>query len=281
MCLRAIFINLQNGVKSKVMRAVSGADLAANSKTATWLNQATHSSVAIAACLGFFIQTRLSLESAIIIDMISFIIGGASSIVLVNLAIPEAAPSPQGNPNILIHYFQKFKLLATADLLLALSFAGLSTLIFKLSQTSSSIIALLYLLYGGGLVLAGPLGRAKQVTQKHSIIWLTLAAMFVTLSAAYTMTYPLLLAFGLLITAYWVLFNRYSALIQHKAPSEKVASIVSARNITMVLVLACGEFVSGRITGVISLQIELFVRAVLCIVAVFLFWRFPEEFKAA
>jgi hypothetical protein len=279
LCIRSTCITIQSGLKSKVMRAYSGNEVKTNSKTAALLNQATQGSFAFAAALAFFLKNEVSFGFIIIFDFISFVIGGLSVLTTVNLSLPSHGANTKAKESLLREYFGFFRKIAYADVLLTVSVAGLSTLIYKIANYSGAKISLLNVIYGSTLILISQLGNTEAFRKRHRIKWGVLCLSLFGLAFNYTNPPLMYISFTFVLFCYWLLYNKYSALIQHKSPPDKLAGFVSARNIMIAVIAVAGEFATGQVSKIITLNEELLVRSLVALFGLIVFWSFEDEFS--
>ena len=68
--------------------------------------------------------------------------------------------------------------------------------------------------------------------------------------------------------SYWLLFHRFSTLIQIKTPETLMASVTSARHVQMITVLALGEIAVGYWQSQMPMAWEGSWRAIVCLIVV-------------
>jgi MFS family permease len=276
LCVRSVFVNIQSSSRSQLMRHFSGDDVKKNSKTAIALNQATHGAFFIAALISFLV-VDLDLRWVIAADFLTFIIGGLGAIFI---ADTSKFATPNSHPfQFLANFYRLLPKVALADLLLSLSFCGLSVLIYKLSAGSAVMTTVLNLCYGLGVWVSGQTAHFSLLRKRHTTYWAILAITFVLLHFVIH-TPPLLTGLSMILFAtYWALYHRYSSLIQARAPQNLIGGIVAARNVQMLTVLIAGEFIFGQISHSFSLQNEILLRAALATLALIITFRQKNTFQ--
>lgn len=260
--LRSALINLQTAGRTRLIRDFSGESEVVNSRTAVALNQAIHGAFFFAAVLSLMAH-NVDLRYIIIFDFLTFVLGG-----LVALTLNEVKPieSKVNRPFDFFDHLYKFApTVAVFDLALSIVFCGLSILIYKMSLKSSIGIVYLNLAYGFGVWVAGYLEKQGPVRKAHSIFWMILVFCFLGLSLTIS-NYFLMMIFACpLFITYWILYHRYSGLIQIRAPRNLVGGISAARGIQMISILIVGELIFGKTSEFLPLPDELTLRAVICL----------------
>jgi predicted MFS family arabinose efflux permease len=134
------------------------------------------------------------------------------------------------------------------------------------------------MLFGLAVWFSAFLERKTPVRHHHAAVWSILAASFVSLGFAAGDDLWLILALVVMKdTAYWVLYHRYTAQIQHAAPQELMAAVVSARLALTIGILCIGEVLVGAIDTSLSIQLECYVRLAVCLAGVVLAARASQQ----
>jgi hypothetical protein len=70
-------------------------------------------------------------------------------------------------------------------------------------------------------------------------------------------------------SAYWTLFHRLTSRFQAHSKIDEVGKIMGARALVINFILASGEALTGKIAQFLSVSEDLFVRASICLLALF------------
>lgn len=262
--LRASVLAVQGGVRSKLMRELSGDSALQNSRTAVWLNKVTHGSIVIASVLSLWVVRHGSMEAAILIDFASFIVNG---IIMWRLPMQASAVVPPMKwYSAFVNLYRYVGNVALFDLFLAVVMMGTNLFIVRLAGDHPERTSIYFLAYGIAIWVAGFADRAFFPKLNDGWIWSIIALSYVGIVRNTHDVYLTFVCALILYLAYWLLFHRYSARIQHQAPAHLVAGIATARNSQMLAILVAGEFFVGTLAKAMPIELEGGWRALLCVV---------------
>jgi hypothetical protein len=105
-------------------------------------------------------------------------------------------------------------------------------------------------------------------------IWPLYSLAFLSLSFAHT-DMQKLICLGVVFIFYALLMHIYISKWQHESPLESIANIFSIRSIILTLTLGIGELLAGKLSNLISLSTELYLRSfvALSFFCIFLYFR--------
>lgn len=264
--VRAAVIAIQSGSRSRIMKDLSGEDLATNSRTATWLNQVTHGSIAISALISFYAVQTFDFRWLILFDGITFVICGV---------IIWWLPIGSGRQELSVQkgWFESFSDLyrfapevAKADLALAAGNAGLTMFLVRLSGPRPELVTFYLFSYGLAVWIAGSLVHRGVLRSRHISIWMAMGVGYILVGISRDHSIATFASLFFVYTCYWLLFHRYSGQLQHQTASGRVGGVMMARNVQMLAVLVIGEFAVGAVSNTASIEIDIGIRLAIFIV---------------
>lgn len=271
--VRAAVLPLQQGARSKISKSIAGQEFAKNLKTAIWLNKATQGATVFSALICLYAIKALTFEWLIIFDGLTFLLS-----TLLLLALPDFITSSQvsATPVSSISVFSKLKYLyqfnrkaATLDFLLSLVFTGVNLTVVRLAGSQKEMIPLLVAVGGVCLWLAGPIAAHRNFEKFHGALWLLFGLSWATfgVGSGHWSFALLLIPFVLQRLSFFALNHRYSGMIQHDTPHEKLGSVVNARLFQSTALLSLGDLavgVAGSLGGSIPLSVDAIWRVIIC-----------------
>jgi hypothetical protein len=274
--LRGAVAATQQGSRAKISKLLSDGTFKSDSRHAMLLNKMTQGATIFAALAGWLVYRYGSLETAILIDATTFLIGG-----LVILLIPKSVdtistPVNRGRGLItdkfanLYHFAPRA---ARLDLLLAFVSCGAAMFAGRLAASEPIWAAAIMGVYGAAVWVGGTIEAGIGRYIPESVAWLLLGATLfgATLLSETNLVWTVAVIFIKDIVK-WILFHRYSAEIQHKIPAQRIASAYSTRMFQISAVAAAGEMLVGWASTWLPLTYDGLLRGGVCaVVALYLF----------
>lgn len=264
---RSSVVVLQTGARGRIAKALGSHSLVANSKSAVWLNKATHGAAIFGGVIGWLFVRYGNFEHVILFDLTTFLVAGVL-LWFSKIHIPNEN-SRTHKLSVFAKFHDLYRLApvpALLDLLLAIATSGMGTLVATLSDGQQELVPLFLITYGAAVWASGFLCRLEFFKEQHTALWIVLAISFVAAFASIGspfLTLPLIFIRDL---SYWSLFHRYTAQIQHATPATAIAGVSAARTVQVVAVLSIGEIGVGLWGPHITHLTEAGWRAALCLV---------------
>lgn len=281
--VRAIMVNFQTGSKVRITKLLADSSYSSNAKHAIWQMKSTQGATLFAGVAGLFLIQRLSMESAILLDLATFIINGAIMF-LVSFDRERITAALNAIPS----WKQKFSDLfiynpqaAVLDIMLAVSIAGLISFIARVSGDNHIWNAIFLTSYGLSVWVAGFLERS--FARKFSSIpfWIVLGVTFALIGQSDQPNMTVLALMFAKDISYWIILHRISGHFQADTPLASMGAVSSARFSIMVVILSIGEILVGAWSPVVPLWFETMLRAGVALsVGVYLLNRNPAGLKA-
>lgn len=259
---RGAVVSFQTGSRSKLAKIFSDGSFASNKKHAIWLNNATQGATLFGGLVGWAIVSFFDMKTAIIFDGITFFISG-----LFTFVIPDTVPDPEDLKN-RIKWQQKFIDLyrysrepAFLDIFLAMSMMGTVAFQSRIAGSNQSWIGLFLASFGLAVWVAGFLEQRLTHKIRSFPFWIVLGVCFFTLGQFPNAGPSALAIMFVKDLCYWILVHRISAHIQADTPTSQMAGVASARVTVMVGILATGEILVGAWSGIVPIEVEASLRA--------------------
>ncbi|MEK6773157.1 MAG: MFS transporter [Bdellovibrionota bacterium] len=261
--LRSFLMSFQLGSRSKISKLLSDGQYSSNSKHAIWLMKATQGATLFGGAVAFVIIKNFSLETAIIFDLITFLLNG-----FIIYTIPLENLAPEDQPQETEPWYKKFSDLfkfnkdaAILDILLALSLFGWAAFSARLAGADQSWNALFTASYGLAVWIAGFMERSFAQKINSTPFWIALSLSYLGLAIFNGPHYSTLIIVFLRDISYWIILHRISSHIQHDSPIKLMGGISSARFTIMVTILSCGEMIVGAWSKFVPLWADSGLRA--------------------
>ncbi|NJM10011.1 MAG: MFS transporter [Bdellovibrionaceae bacterium] len=266
--LRALAVGVQSTSRSRLIKLISGGNLTTEAGFAIWLNKVTQGAHALSALAALPLITYGRFEYAIVLDGISFLLGGAAAWALPDLE--KNAQRTQERLNIfgaLAQLARIHRSVFVLDVLLSASVSGTILLMVKLSGQNPTQIIIHNLLFGLCIWFASLFVHNETLRRGHVVYWITIIAGFMGLMAELG-ELPNLVFYFCAYMGYWILYHKYSVAIQTGTPQQSIGAVMAARGLLAVVVLSSGELLGGYMQDAISLRLELSIRAGIGLLAV-------------
>lgn len=276
--LKTSVISFQAGSKAKITKILSDSSYASSSKHAIWFNKATQGGTLFAGLIAWPIILHLNFETAIWLDLGTFIVNGII-VFLMPLVEEKSEPASAVVQTTILSKFTDFykynRRAATLDCLLAISMMGTTSFTARLAGSDQKWMAALIGGYGLSVWLAGFIEKSQVLKSRSLSFWFGLGVSYACLGF-----FPQqgLLTLGLAIckdTFYWLLLHRISSHIQMDTPKEIMGSVSSARVTQMILILASGELLVGTWSKIMPVAYDGLWRGTFCILVLVLM-RLPQ-----
>lgn len=261
--VRSVIVSFQIGSRTKITKLLSDSTYSSNAKHATWFNKATQGATLFSGVIAWIIISKFSFETAIILDALTFLIGGLAAILL-----PDLEKNLSRSDGHVAKWHQKFtdffaynRHAAILDIFLAVSMMGTVSFMARIAGQDQSWAALYMASFGFAVWVAGFLERGVTSKFSTSPFWIILGLGFLLLGSGNTTGIFTLLVFFIKDLAYWIIFHRLSSHIQMDTPVSRMGSVSSARMSIMVAILAAGEALVGMWSGGVSIGTETLMRA--------------------
>jgi hypothetical protein len=263
--LRTALLTVQQPGRHKISKLLSENTYSSNAKQAIWLNKVTHGSLFFAAGLSFIAVRWGNFYWAIAFDALTYLLN-FFIILLPGFGTFTAAKdikkySLSGKFSDL-YFFSSST--AVLDLLLALALCGGNLFTLRMADNDAAWLPGIFASYGFAVWVAGYLAKNTLIQRLHVPTWIAFGLSFLLLGVYHGLGVLTWSIFLLNHHCYWLLFHRYSSIIQASTPQEKMAAVSSARMAQMILVLATGEFLVGAWQRWVPLFWEGTWRAILC-----------------
>jgi len=263
---RAVMVNFQTGSRGKIAKILSDGSYGSNAKHAIWQMKSTQGATLFAGIAGLFLIKFLSMKSAIIVDLVTFLVNG-----LILFAI-EFESEKSVNVDQSLGWKQKFHDLfkynpqaAALDIMLAISIGGLMSFMARVSDGNHIWNAIFMTSYGLSVWIAGFLERSYAKKFSSIPFWLVLGGSYLIIGASHGPTMWVLAFMFLKDISYWVILHRISGHIQADTPTNLMGAVSSARFSIMVTILAMAEILVGAWAPVVPLWAETSLRAAVAV----------------
>jgi MFS family permease len=265
--LKTSFVSFQAGSKVKITKILCDPTYASSANHAIWFNKATQGATLFAGVVAWPIITNLNFETAISLDLLTFIVNG-----VIVFLLPLKDPTKEDSQSLAIGIFAKFtdfykynRRAAVLDFLLAISMMGTTSFTSRLAGSDQKWMAVFIGGYGLSVWLAGFIEKSQILKNRSLTFWLGLG-----LSYSFLGFFPQqgLITLALVIckdTFYWLLLHRISSHIQMDTPQEVMGSVSSARTTQMIMILATGELLVGTWSKVLPVAYDGLWRGIFCI----------------
>lgn len=270
--MKTSVISFQVGSKVKITKILSDSTYASNASHAIWFNKATQGATLFAGIIAWPIVAKLNFETAIWLDLISFIING-----VIVFFLPIQGPSKENGESIVSGIFSKFKdfykynkRAATLDALLAVSMMGTTSFTSRMAGNDQTWMAVLIGGYGFSVWAAGFIEKSQILKNRSLTFWLGLGLSYSFLGFSAGQGFLTLALVICKDTFYWLLLHRISSHIQMDTPQSVMGSVSSARTTQMIAILATGELLVGSWSKILPVEFDGLWRGVFCLVILLL-----------
>ena len=266
--VRALIVGAQSSSRNRLIKLLSNENLNREAGFAIWLNKVTQGAHVLSALVAIPLVATGNLFLAIVIDGLSFLIGGYSALLLPDVDAGEKrSVQPSNILRSLATLVKMHKVVFFQDQLLAVAVSGTILLMVKLSHGNAEHVIYFNLLFGGCIWWSSIFAHDLDL-RKHTLgYWLMLFFGYLLLTvnhqsgwrfAAYLLTY----------TAYWILYHKYTVEIQTKTPKDLIGATMAARGLAIAFTLSVGELLGGYVARFADLDVELGIRTAFCFIVV-------------
>ncbi len=265
--LKSSMVQFQTGSKATVSKILSDSSYISNSRNAIWFNKATQGATLFAGLCALPIIKYLSFETAIIFDLVTFLVNGLIVFTLPiarNQQVTTASKEPFWNKFKDLYIYNKKA--ATLDALLAISMMGTTSFTARLVGNDQKWMAMLIGIYGVAVWLAGYIEKSGFLKAKSAFLWVGLSSSYLILGMNPGQGWLTVLLALSKDTFYWLLLHRISSHIQTDTPENKMGAVSSARTTQMIFILALGELAVGSWSSFVPVAIDGLWRAVFSLV---------------
>lgn len=270
--LRFITISVGGPGRNVLLKVLSDQYNKSHFHSAITLNAVTYGPGVVGSILGFFAIKYFSYYWVLGFDAITFIING---IIISFFVKSQTSPSRASKSSL----FSKFKIyfshskLVFFDVLLAIPFMGTNVLMARLSDGIGYRVPVLLATFGLGAVIAPFLLRLRHNNWTHSMGYISIAASFLGILFLRDSFVAVVLWVLLRNVGYWYLFNLYTGHFQAREDTKSLGSLFSARSFIVTSLLGIGEFLAGSFGEIVSLNLDLSIRAVITVTILLLSLR--------
>lgn len=262
---RAATIGVQTFSRNRLVKVLSEENQSTEASMTIWLNKVTQGAHAISALVAIPLVASGNLSTAIVIDGLSFLVGGFSAISLPDL---DSAGNRNYKPNNFIKSLSSMvklhKYIFIQDLLLALVVSGTILLMVKLSADRGPESVIYFnLIFGSCIWISSFFAHKINLRNKTTSYWILILFGFILLSLVYNTPWRYL-AYFITYLGYWILYHKYTVEIQTKTPKATIGATMATRWIVILFVLSVGELLGGYFSRIVSVQGELGIRAFIC-----------------
>ncbi len=260
---RALTVGVQSSSRNRLIKLLSSENQTREASFAIWLNKATQGATVLSCLAAIPLVTSGNFLLAIIIDGLSFLVGGYSALMLPDVDSTEKRNIPTNFIHSVAGLIKMHKTVFYQDQLLALAVSGTLLLMAKLSGENSLYVVYFNFLFGVCIWLSSIVAHNLPMRNRTIPYWIIMLLGYVLLSfsldsfwrfAAYFLTYM----------GYWILYHKYTVEIQTKTPKEMIGAIMAARSLAIAVTLSIGELFGGYVTRLVSIKLELGIRAAVC-----------------
>lgn len=266
--VRALIIGIQSTSRNRLIKLISSENKNREASLAIWLNKVTQGAHVISSLVAIPLVASGNILLAILIDGITFIIGGISA-----LQLPDLDVNDRHDTRIL-NLWGSFKSLVKAhkpvfiqDQILALAVSGTILLMVKLSGGNSANVIYFNLLFGSSIWFSSLFAHKINLRALTIPYWLMMLVGYVAMYAAQD-SRLLFSAYFLTYMGYWILYHKYTVEIQTKTPKDRIGATMAARGLAVAITLSAGELLGGYVTRLFDLKTELILRALICLAVV-------------
>lgn len=267
--VRALTVGVQSSSRSRLIKLLSNDNSTHEATLAIWLNKVTQGAHVISALVAIPLIASGNILIAIAVDGLSFLIGGYSAILLPDLDSGNKVAPPGINIiKSILNLIRMHKSVFIEDQLLALAVSGSILLMVKLSGGRSEYVIYFNFIFGSCIWLSSIFAHNLNLRNRTKTYWLLLLVGYLLLLASYDSIWR----FGAyLITymGYWILYHKYTVEIQTKTPKELIGATMAVRGLLVAATLSVGELFGGYLTRFFDLKVELGIRALFCLIALF------------
>jgi len=279
--LRSGLLNIQSGARSKISKLMSSQSFESNSKNAIHLNFALQGSNLIAGLMSYFFLNNHPFTTIILFDLSTFLIHSFFLLILPGSFAKNESVIPLNKIKIGIstkfkHLFHYVPKQAVQDIILSLAITGFWSFGAKLTQESHYSTPIWLINYGIA-VLFTSIFHSVTLKIHYLFAWISLLSLFFMYYIIDIYSPQVIILHLCMCFFYWVLNHKISADIQFLAPVEHISSIMSARNVLLILCLGSGEFIVGLSDQKMGVGMEGIFRG--SIILLFLMMTFTLKLK--
>lgn len=267
--IKSCIATFQVGSRAKIAKLFSDSSYSSNAKYAIWYNKATQGATLFSGLAAWLIIEHFSFETAVLFDMVTFIINGLA-ILLISIKEDSDAKSNDSEPfyKKFVDFYKYNPRVAVLDLCLCISMMGTVSFMARLGGSDTTWNALFMSGYGFAVWFAGVIERKGYLKKQSKTIWLALGLSFVTLGFIPEMGWLTFAGSVFKDIFYWLLFHRISTYIQMDTPQKNMGAVTNARMVQVVTVLALGELTVGAWQKILPVFYDGLWRGVFCFILV-------------
>lgn len=279
--LRALIIGMQSASRNRLVKLISSDNQTREASLAIWLNKVTQGAHVISSLAAIPLVSSGNILLAIVIDGLSFIIGGVSALQLPDIdAGDKRTVSGLNFLSSLSSLVKVNKLIFFQDQILALAVSGTILLMVKLSGGDSKYIIYFNLLFGSSIWLSSLVAHSSNLRALTIPYWMMMFAGFIIMYSTQDSKW-IWPAYFLTYMGYWILYHKYTVEVQTQTSKDMIGAIMAARGLAIAITLSVGELLGGYATRIFDLKTELVLRGLLCLLVVILLGFFGRQLKKA
>lgn len=279
--LRALIIGIQSASRNRLVKLISSDNQTREASLAIWLNKVTQGAHVISSLAAIPLVSSGNILLAIVIDGLSFIIGGVSALQLPDIdAGDKRTVSGLNFLSSLSSLVKANKLIFFQDQILALAVSGTILLMVKLSGGDSKYIIYFNLLFGSSIWLSSLVAHNSNLRAMTIPYWMMMFAGFIIMYSTQDSKW-IWPAYFLTYMGYWILYHKYTVEFQTQTSKDMIGAIMAARGLAIAITLSAGELLGGYATRIFDLKTELVLRGLLCLLVVISLAFFGRKLKKA
>lgn len=269
---RALTVGVQSSSRNRLIKLLSNESESREASFIIWLNKVTQGAHILSSLAAIPLLASGNLVLAIMIDGISFLIGGYSAV-----RLPRSLDAAEKNNISKINIIESMKNLIKVhrfvflqDQLLALAVSGTILLMVKLSNGNSNYVIYFNIIFGSCIWLSSFFAHNSALRSRTISYWLILFLGYFLLTISFNSNW-MFVSYFITYMGYWILYHKYTVEIQTKTHKAAIGATMAARGLAVAFTLSIGELLGGYITKLFDLKTELVLRTIICLlVLVFL-----------
>lgn len=264
-------MGIQSSSRNRLIKLLSNESESREASFVIWLNKVTQGAHVLSSLAALPLLASGNLIVAIVIDGLSFLIGGYTAIRLPDLDVGEKKSISKVNfVESIINLFKMHKFVFLQDQLLALAVSGTILLMVKLSNGNSNYVIYFNLLFGSCIWLSSIIAHRSSLRSYTILYWFMLFLGYFILTISIKSDW-MFVGYFVTYMGYWILYHKYTVEIQTKTHRDSIGAIMAARGLSIAFTLSVGELLGGYLAKLIDLRTELTLRSAVCfLVLIFL-----------
>jgi hypothetical protein len=279
---RAVMTNFQTGSRGKITKILADGTYGSNAKHAIWQMKSTQGATLFAGVMGLFLIKYLTMKTAIIVDLLTFVINGLFLLTI------HFESEEKGNEGTNLGWREKFHDLfkynpqaAPLDIMLAFSICGLMSFMARVAGGNHIWNAIFLTSYGVAVWVSGFLERSYAKKFSSIPFWIVLGISYLAIGGIQGPSLLLLLFMFIKDISYWIILHRISGHIQADTPTSLMGAVSSARFSIMIVILSIGEILVGAWAPYVPLWTESVLRSCVALgVGIYLLSKQTSRLKA-